>query len=196
MSTVVDLKDADQYFGMVGREVRAAAKAGLLSAAMRAVTVIVTQIIPSRSPSPVDRGVYRAGWKFRALANGAMYFNNEEHALFVEGGVRAENVKPGESMIAALTKWVMRKGLNTKFRESQVFVRRSKTWRPRAVKVGGNRTQRAKNVAWAIARVMQKKGIFNGQGGKGLGIMREMNERYIGGIVNQEIASEIARRRF
>lgn len=60
------------------------AKLGLLSAAHKAVATIQTQIIPTRSPSPVDRGIYRLGWRARQETFGASFGNAEPHAAFVE----------------------------------------------------------------------------------------------------------------
>lgn len=191
MSTVVDLQDAAAYYGRLVPQVRQAARRGLLSAAMRAVNIIVSQIIPSRVPAPVDRGVYRAGWKYREIKDGATYFNNEEQALYIEGGVRAENVKPGAAMIDALARWVVRKGLPTKYKERTTSVRGG-FFKRRAVRVKGTVLDRARGVAWAIARTMQRKGIFN-QDGRGLGIMAEMNERHLPGVVQQEVGAEIGK---
>lgn len=166
MATIkIDLGDAPAYFGEKQKQYRAAAELGLFSAAMRAVQVIQTVIIPSRSPSPTDRGHYRAGWRFQRVKGGAEIFNDDPTAVFVEEGVRGENVKPGFAMLNALAEWCLRKGLASDLIE-------------------------AKGVAWAIAKSMQKKGIFN-RGSKGLGIMKELVETRLGQIAMEEVEREI-----
>lgn len=165
-TVVVDLKDAAKYFGDLKTEFHRGALAGLLSAAARGVQTIQTIIIPSRQPAPVDRGIYRAGWRFVGTSSGAEIFNDDPTAVFVEDGVRGENVKPGRAMVDALTQWVIRKGI-----------------------AGGDE---ATSVAWAIIQNMKKRGIFN-RGAKGLGIMRELVERYLNGFVFEEVERELKR---
>ncbi len=136
---------------------------GLHSAAARGVQIIVTEIIPSRIPQPVDRGLYRAGWRFRLEFDGAWIENNEPTAEIIEGGVRAENIKIGRAMIQALTEWVVRKGLTD--------------------------AEDAPRAAWAIAKSMQRKGIFGG--GKGLRIFEEFYTRRLDPLIKGEIDREI-----
>ena len=141
---------------------RAAALRGLQSAAMRGVQVIQTEIIPSRVPQPVDRSLYRGGWRFSFEPDGALIFNNEPHAPEVEFGVRAANVKIGKAMIQALAEWAVRKGLASAGKE-------------------------AVSAAWAIAKTMQRRGIF----GQGLGILRELVRDRVHGIVTEEVVREL-----
>lgn len=167
-NTVIDLKDAAKFFGNEWpKRFRGAAVRGLFAAAMHGVQTIQTVIIPSRNPAPVDKGVYRAGWQYRQLDNGAELWNDDPTAAFVEGGVRAGNVKPGRAMVAALTDWVIRKGLESN-------------------------PKKAAGVAWAIIQRMKQRGIFN-QGSNGLGILAEFVEKYAEPYAKEEIEREVRR---
>jgi hypothetical protein len=136
-----------------------------------------------RTPVPVDRGTYRAGWHFRKTAGGADIYNAEPVALFIEHGVRAGNVKPGRAMIAALTEWVIRKRLVTTVK----IKARGLAPATRKQLQQDDLHARATQVAWAIARGMQKRGIFN-RPNPGLGIMAELNRNYLPGIIRTEVA--------
>ncbi len=165
----IDLKDAAAFFGNEWRkEYRDAALLGLLSAAQRGVQTIQAVIIPSRNPPPVDRGLYRAGWHAEATSDGAQIFNDNPIAPIIEDGVRASRVKPGAAMVAALTSWVMRKGLESD-------------------------SKKAKGVAFAIIQRMKQRGIFN-QNSTGLGILRELEEKYIDSFAKEEVEREIRRK--
>ena len=164
--TSVDLSEAAGYLDKVEAGMRAAAIRGLRSAALRCVQIIVTEIIPSRSPQPVDRGVFRAGWRSETLEDGATIENNEPHAVFIEEGVRGANVKIGKKMLEALAEWALRK------------------------KLAGDAAA-AKKVAWAVAKAAKRRGIFGG--GQGLGILAELLERRVEKIVQEEVAREIER---
>lgn len=118
----------------------------LISTAVRLVQVINTETIPQTLPyPPVDRGIYRAGWRVEAKPNTVFLVNTVLHSVFIEDGVKAENVKPGRKMITALAGWVKRKGLlegtNKKGPDAE-----------------------AQGIAWGIAKKMQKVGIFGGSG--------------------------------
>ena len=68
---------------------RERAFAGLVSAGHRVVQVIVSEIIPSFGDRmPVDRGVYRAGWRVQPLkGEGKVLVHNvAPHAAFIEHG--------------------------------------------------------------------------------------------------------------
>jgi hypothetical protein len=160
-----ELKDVDRFFEDTEKGLRRAALRGLLSAAHRGVQTILVRIIPSRSPMPVDRGIYRAGWKAWATEDGAVIENLEPVAIFVEEGVRGSNVKIGRAMIQALAAWVVRKGI-----------------------AGADE---ATGVAWAIAKRMQARGIF--AGGQGFGILRELVDKDIEGFMVEEIEREVAK---
>ena len=147
-----------------GPRFRAAAVRGLHASAARGVQIIQTELIPNRVPQPVDRGLFRAGWRFFPDADGAWLTNVEPHASSVENGVRAENVKPGRKMIAALAEWAARKGLAEKGEE-------------------------AVQAAWAIAKAMKRRGIF----GKGMHLLDELMQDRMPDIVREEVAAEINR---
>ncbi len=163
--SVVDLKQADAAVDEIALRMFKASNLGLLSAAMLGVQRIVTRIIPSRSPTPVDRGVFRAGWRAYGEVDGAVIENLEPSAILIEEGVRAANVKIGRLMLTALELWIVRKGIAS--------------------------AAAAPKVAWAIAKNMQKRGVFGG--GQGLGILRELIEKDLPQLMHDEIAREIKR---
>ena len=139
---------------------------GLRSAGFRCVAEIITFIIPSRTPQPVDRGLFRAGWKTMPTEFGCTVENMEPHAVFIEEGVT--NIKIGRAMIDALAEWAIRKGIAT--------------------------PEDARSRAWAIAKSMEKRGhIF---GVNGMGILRELREggkmkQYIEEEVQRELKREL-----
>ncbi len=159
----LELKDADAYFKDLPVELQTAAVKGLHSAGLRLQSVIVSVLIPSRTPQPVDRGIYRAGWRTVLEADGATVENLEPQAVFIEYGVRAENVKPGRKMIEALAGWVVRHGMAS----------------------AGEATR----VAWAIAKAQQKRGIF--RSGAGLGIVRELVDVWVERVTQEEVLREV-----
>lgn len=165
----IPLEDAADWFGDLPSRIARAAQDGLVQAGLRGVQIIITRIIPSRSPKPMDRGVYRAGWRIdkRGFSNQARVFieNIEPHAAFIEYGVRPENVKVGAAMIRALTEWCLRKGL-------------------------ANSEAEATGIAWAIARSMQKRGIFKGTSG-GLGVLAEFMKDYAKTVIAEEVSRSI-----
>jgi hypothetical protein len=162
----IQLKGAASWVDKLGKDMHAAALRGLLSAANRGVGTIVSVIIPSRSPQPVDRGLYKAGWRAHRDPNGASIENNEPHAPFVEYGVRGANVAIGRAMITALAGWVARKRLARSG--------------PEAI-----------SAAWAIAKSMKARGIF--RGGRGMRILDELRARYLATFIREEVAREIKR---
>lgn len=168
MVTTINIKDAPGYFDKLADTMVKAARKGLLLAAERGVQKIVTEIIPSRSPTPVDRGVYRAGWKSEVIdSNTVAILNPEPHAAFIELGVRAENVKIGAAMIQALAEWATRKGIAADDDE-------------------------AVGVAWAIAKSMQKKGVFNHyKEGNGLRVLQELEDMHLEDILRAEVSREM-----
>ena len=164
----VDLKNAGGLIDEYEKRIMTAANRGLYSAALLGVQRILTRIIPSRSPQPVDRGVYRSGWRANPEMDGATIENLEPTAILIEEGVRAGNVKIGRLMIDALASWVVRKGIAS--------------------------APEARGVAFAIANRMKQRGIFGGAyGGQGLGILRELVEKDIPGLMAAEVAREIKR---
>lgn len=167
--TVISLGAAAGKFRALGQQWEDAGKRGLYAAALRGVTTIKTQIIPSRVPQPVDRGTFRAGWDAERTPEGADVFNPEVHAVFIEEGVRAGNVKPGRAMLRALAEWAIRKGM-------------------------ARDPDEAAHIAWAIVGAMRKRGIFNRYGGQGgLGILRELVRAHLPKFVKEEVTRELKR---
>lgn len=149
-----------------------AAMRGLLSAAQRTVSHIQTEIIPREERVPVDRGTYRAGWRARPIegfTEGALVYNNVPHAEPIENGAKAENIKIGRKLIDALAEWVIRKGLT-------------------GAAKGVERAAEGRRIAWAIAKSMQKNGIFNKGGG--LKIL-EKATKMIPQFIAEEVRAEI-----
>jgi len=162
----ISIFEAPRWVGLMGKKIRDAGERGLLSAAIRTVAHIQTEVIPREPRIPVDRGIYRAGWRAVKIPKGAMVINTVPHAVLIEYGVRASNVKAGRKMIEALTAWVKRKGF------------------------GGKKGADAASIAWAIAMSMKKKGIFDG--GKGLHILGKASKK-IPQFIDEEIGREIGR---
>lgn len=137
---------------------RKAALKGIMSAASKLQQQIITDIIPKTKPVPVDRGIYRAGWRIEPRDNGAALFNHVAWAPFIEFGVKPDQVKPGRAMIQALAEWVKRKGIGGKTK---------KTKKGGPVLVQKVSMTEALQIAWAIAMSMKKKGI-HGKNGRGI----------------------------
>lgn len=169
------IEDAGKLTEHVRKEVNAAAKRGALSAALRMVGVIQNELIPAEDPQPVDQGAYRAGWHAEQTPEGAVLYNDAPHAPIIEHGARAENIKIGRAMIEALAEWVVRKGLVTGARTN---IQDSAL------------EDDAQRYAWMIAMSMKKRGIFNREGNKGLGILRKAIDR-LPKLMAEEIAAEI-----
>lgn len=163
-SFVVPLSRAAARFEQLGKEMQVVVFQGLIAAGAHGLRVLVIEILPSRIPQPVDRGVFRAGWKLRVGPDYVEIYNDEAHAIFIEEGVRGSNVKPGRAMLEALASWALRKGLASDAKE-------------------------ATSIAWAIARSMQKKGIFVGRGPykEGLGLLKQLVDWRLDGIIETEV---------
>jgi len=164
----IDLSEAPAYFQAMKGKLQKAAKRGLVSAAYRGLMEITTRIVPSRSPVPVDRGLFRAGWKVdpHEPADGATLYNDEPHAVFIEFGVRGENVKIGTAMLQALAEWAMRKGL-------------------------ADDEDDAVEVAWAVAKAAQSRGFFNQRSGGGMQILKQLVDEDLPRIIDEEVGREV-----
>lgn len=172
MGYSIGIDEAGAWVKGLKGKLRKAAMKGLLSAGNRMVQHIQVTLIPKAQPHmPVDRGLYRGGWHVRETATGALVYNNAPHAAFIEYGVRRARI--GQAMIDALTDWVLRKGL----------VARASDRAGRA-----STRQQAQNIAWAIAKDMQRRGIF--AKGKGLGILAAAVEK-APTFIRQEIKREV-----
>jgi len=171
----ITIAEAPVWASKLQGKLHAAALKGLLSAAHRLVGVIQTEIIPKEARVPVDRGIYKAAWRADKTPEGARVSNSSPHAGLIEDGVRAASVKPGREMIEALTAWVLRKGIVSRAGASSIARNASRV--------------QAESVAWAIARSMQQRGIFNRGGG--LGILRKARV-LAPNIIKEEVAREVA----
>lgn len=145
-----------------------------LSAATRTVSHIQNELIPQENPPPVDIGAYRAGWQATPTEKGADISNTLPYAGIIEDGARAENIKIGRLMIAALAEWVIRKRI--------VLAMRGKS--------KADLMQRAESVAWGIAINMKKRGIFNRDGNQGLHIAEKAKVKAVE-YMREEFAAEI-----
>lgn len=169
---------------------------------------------------PIDRGIYRAGWQFESKEYGADVYNAVPYAPIIEDGARAENIKIGRAMIDALTDWVKRKGIGLDKKVAigakgiakakapkpplEALVKKITKYLKKAFKGGAQKgpgggpkkqplkltDAQARSIAWAIAKSMQKKGIFNE--GKGLGILK-IATKSIPKFIEQEVLREIRR---
>ncbi len=178
------LNQADELVKSMTKDMQQAAVRALLSAGHRVVERIVTSIIPNTDPQPVDRGVYRAAWRVRQTPGKleVVVTNDSPHAGFIEEGVKAGRVKISRKMIDALTEWVLRKGIVQKARGDDGIQRKRRS------PTKADRTK-ARGIAWAIAKRMKQRGIFNE--GKGLKIL----ERALAGIdrvIKGEFERELA----
>jgi hypothetical protein len=175
--TTIDLKAAGAFFGELDGRRKRQAIVGCKLAAARCVQTIQTVIIPARTPQPVDRGIYRAGWKIEPLDNGAAFYNDSPVAAIIEHGVRASNIKIGRKLLAALAAWVIRKGLVLRMKND----------------AHGTATQNAAmSMAWAIAKkAAAGKGFHNRFSGGGQQIMSDCNLRYTGEYVVAEVTRAI-----
>lgn len=128
--TTIKLDRLSAAFGRMFKSYRAAQKRGLLNAAMRGQSWIVTRILPSISPyPPFDTGAFRAGWNFMSTDSGAIIYNPVPHAVFIDQGVRNPRVSASH-----LIEWVTRKGIAS--------------------------DAEAPRVAWLIARKINSRGLF------------------------------------
>lgn len=141
-----------------------AVKNALYGTAMAIVSKILNEIIPAEPRQPVDIGTYRAGWKFKKIPNGAMVYNSVPHAIIIERGVRASNVKPGRAMHQAITQWLIFKKICD--------------------------LDEAPSMAWAVMMNMKKKGIFNE--GKGLRILEKAMKSF-GDLLDREFKIQFRR---
>lgn len=111
-----DISQVPEFERWLNSKLEKAVRRGFVSAAARTVSHIQTVLIPRDKHPPVDRGIFKASWRW----SGSIYasgppvveiLNASPHGPIIDGGVRAENVKVGRKMIDALTAWAKRKGL-------------------------------------------------------------------------------------
>jgi hypothetical protein len=138
---------------------------GVYSAALKAKQDIVATEIPAVDPSPVNKGVYKAGWQVEKLQNeGAAFYNSVPYAKYIEWGVPPMNVATSLKAIQAIAEWARNK-------------------------LGGLDEKQALNVAHAIMTNMKKNGIF--KQGKGLLIMTNYVNKKLPGVLKREVEAEI-----
>ncbi len=148
------IEDANLFLAYVHASMKEAAKKGLLSAAIRTVSDVQNVAIPSTAPMPVDRGIYKAGWKAEAIENGAKVYNDVPYAAIIEDGGQAKNVVLGRKLIDAIAQWVQRKGIGGTTTVSKSGI-------ARVAKV--SKTE-AVGIAFAIVKSLQARGLFRGTG--------------------------------
>src|ERR1700729_1605137 len=172
-----ELKDFMKLDAWLKEGLEDGVRRGLVSAGFRLLGVIQNEVIPELKPQPVDSGAYRASWKVETTKDGAEVFSDMPYASVIEYGARAENVKPGRAMIDALAEWVRRKGL---------------TGHAPGERSSADAHAMSRSIAWAIARSMQQKGIFNRDGKQGL---RVAEKAAIKGreFVEEEFQNEVRR---
>lgn len=162
---VYELKAAPSLFDRVARNLRGAAERGLYSAAVRSVALLQTQEIQAASPRPVDRGIYRAGWRAQKLKGGAAFFNAVPWAVYIERGVPGANVVISRAAVKAVSEWAQRKlGLDA------------------AASV---------DAAWGILKAAKRRGLF--ARGEGLRVMEKYVRERLPRVMAEEVAREIAR---
>lgn len=166
----ISIDQAPEWVKKLGEKRRKAAMKGLLSAAHRLVGVI-NEIIEAEPRKPVDRGIYKAGWRVRKETDGVLVFNATPHASFIEDGVRGDHVRVGRAMVDAIAAWVQRKGLTGSAKKEEA-------------------PMEARRIAWAIVQSMKKKGIFGD--GKGLKILARARKR-IPELIDEEVKAELER---
>jgi hypothetical protein len=170
-----DLSNLPELEKWLDAKTKSAVHRGLVSAAFRTLGVIQNELIPAENPQPVDRDVYRAGWRVETTEKGADLVNDLPYAPVIEWGARAENIKIGRAMIQALAEWAKRKGFS-----------------PPNIPKGGDPQKGWESIAWAIATAMKKTGIFNRGGLKGLRIGEKAVKR-LRAFLHEEVAREMKR---
>ncbi len=164
MAISFDITQHKEIGEHVEKQVSKAIRAGLLSAAIRTVSHIKTEIVPKLQPVPFDRGVYLASWMFMPTPEGALVYNDQPYAGIIDQGVAPGRVKVGRAMIDALVEWIKRKGIGD----------------------GGD----ARSVAFAIANSLKARGIFSG--GKGMQVVAKAKEK-VPEFISEEVVAEIRR---
>lgn len=128
--TTIAIDKLSAAFGRMFQGFRAAQRKGLLSAALKGQSWIVSTLLPTLNPPPFDMGTFRAGWNHKPTEDGAIIYNPVPHASFINFGVPPDRVRVTGPM---LLEWVTRKGIG-----------------------GDNPLQ----VAWGVANRLRQRGIF------------------------------------
>ena len=147
---IFEIDQVDALVRHVSEQSRAAVHRGVLSAGMRLVRDIKGVLISREDPPPIDQKTYANAWQCVETPEGADVYNDAPHAPIIEYGGRGSDAggtwSVGARMIEALSEWVVRKGLVGQG-------------------PGGHQERaledEAQSMAWAIAKSMQKHGMFN-----------------------------------
>jgi hypothetical protein len=173
-----DIKQTQEIADHVEHQLEEATHRGLLSAGMRLIGVIQNELIPGAQPPPppILNRHYTSAWQIEDVSSKEVHVKNTmPYAAVIERGARPENVKIGRLMIDALTEWVITKGM---------------VGRPKSPNAKAVATIEARQIAWAIAKSMQTKGIFIRNGQEGLRIAEKAAKR-APELVAKEVAREI-----
>lgn len=164
-------------------------KKGLYSAALKMVQVVQTKVIPQIHPTPVARGVYRAGWKAWRLPKGAAFGNTVPWAGAVEHGLRGKDIKVGRAMLASLTDWVRLKGISTTNARRTAFAI--------AVKMASEvRVRSGKSILLPTKEGGRKRGqliriiVGGNKGMKPRGVMAKATE-FLPAVIREEVAAAL-----
>jgi len=184
---IISLSESAKWVRHFTEEMPKVALNALHSAALR-----MQQDLQNDSSLPSDRRTYAAGWRVARMPYGADVYNVRTHAIFIEESVQPENVKIGRAMIEALTEWAKRKGLGRGV--TKVKAGKKRYWTTSSgyrLKKKSASIGELVGIAWAIAKTIKKRGIFNSPHGlKPLAnIFREKGTLY----VEEEFKREIAR---
>lgn len=164
-----DSREIAKLIGSLQKRLRKASLVGVHRTAHRIVAHIKSEVINNQSPIPFDKGFYSAGWRVWEHELGADIYNIAPYAAVIEHGARGENVKISREMIDNLAAWVRRKGLVSNM-TARIHARGLSAIFEDEPKEENSEADSVK-IAFAIAKAMQKKGIFNG--GKGLRILEK-----------------------
>jgi len=158
----------------------------LLSAAYKVQQLIVSELIPETTPTPVDRGLYRAAWRVRSGVEDGQTFAEivndviGGYGTFIEYGVKSDRVRPGKAMHEALTEWVIRKGLTAGRQVMSDGSTRKKNKTTQSFE--------ASSMAYAIMMKLKENGIFDH--GAGLKIAQRAKAR-VPAIVMEELRAAV-----
>ncbi len=116
----------------------------------------VQRQIEALHPPPVDRGTYRAGFRFEDIPGGAIAYNHTKQGAVIEDGRRAGGRMPPIDVIA---EWVKRKGIGLQYQP--VAPRRGGG---RLALAARRRARRltdaaARSIAFMIARSIKARGL-------------------------------------
>lgn len=186
------MTDAGTWARVMSQRMPEAAKRGLLSAALR-----LQQDLMTDPTLPHDRNMYKMGWRAEPTPDGADVYNQTTQGLLIEESARGQDQgKPwpiGKAMITALAEWIKRKGLVNRKVGGEEYARRFKMpiQKRRKFLQGDEGEKDLKGMAWAIARAIQKRGLFNAP--VGLQPLRKAFDAHGAQFVEEEVSRELQR---